>query len=104
MSAFRFCPELFDLRNQAIAALADAGLAWLADYGAVDIDHGLYGLEVCGIQRQEDAPKVLRILQARFPEWNHSDVHLREPWSREPGWKVILHRDPEGADGVAEGI
>ena len=36
MDTFRFAPELFEHRNDVIAALAEAGFDWLSHYSSVD--------------------------------------------------------------------
>ena len=66
---FRFAPELFQVRNDVIAELSDRGFEWLSHYSSVDPMHDVYGIEVCGIQRQEDASAILTILIEMFPDW-----------------------------------
>ncbi len=104
MSQFRFCPELFDLRNDALAILAEAGFAWMSHFGSIDIDDALYGIEVCGIVQEEDASAILELMKGRHPDWPYAHLTLRESWTREPGWKVIIHRDPEDAGGTMEWV
>jgi hypothetical protein len=45
MEAFEFHAELFELRSAVIEALAEQGFVGFADYGAVDLQHDVYGLE-----------------------------------------------------------
>ena len=69
MDTFRFAPELFEYRNNVIAALAEAGFDWLSHYSSVDPLHDVYGIEVCGIHKREDAIQILRLLIGMFPSW-----------------------------------
>jgi hypothetical protein len=69
MSQFRFCPELFEARNDVLSALADEGLSWLSHFSSVDPLHETYGLEVCGIHDRDDAIAIQRILVDMFPKW-----------------------------------
>lgn len=69
MDTYRFAPELFEYRNDVIAALAEAGFEWLTHYSSVDPLHDVYGIEVCGIREQEDAARILRLLAGMFPSW-----------------------------------
>ena len=69
MDSFRFAPELFEYRNEVVAALADAGFDWLSHYSSVDPLHDVYGIEVCGIHERGDAVRILRLLTDMFPSW-----------------------------------
>jgi hypothetical protein len=69
MDAFRFSPELFEFRNDVMAALSDAGFDWLSHYSAVDPLHDVYGIEVCGIHDREDAAAILQLLIKMYPDW-----------------------------------
>lgn len=95
MDSFAFHPELFELRNDVLELLAEHGFAWLSDYGSVDMLHDVFGLEVCGIHQEEDARDILKLLQRKFVDWRHTRMYHREAYTREPGWKVIISRDPE---------
>jgi hypothetical protein len=66
---FRFAPELFQVRTDVIAELTNRGFDWLSHYSSVDPMHDVYGIEVCGIHRQEDASAILSILIGMFPHW-----------------------------------
>jgi anti-sigma B factor antagonist len=66
---FRFAPELFEVRTDVIAELSNRGFDWLSHYSSVDPMHDVYGIEVCGIHRQEDASAILSILIEMFPDW-----------------------------------
>ena len=98
MKAFAFYPELFELRTSALDALADGGFAWLADFGSVDLLHDVYGLEVCGITDEDSARAIEVVLRALFPAWPYVRCYLKDFGGRDPGWKVIIARDPETAD------
>jgi len=67
--AFRFAPELFEIRTDVIAKLSDRGFDWLSHYSAVDPIHDSYGIEVCGIHNREDAVAIQKILIGLFPKW-----------------------------------
>ena len=69
MDAFRFSPELFEVRNDVMERLRDEGFDWLSHYSSVDPDHEDYGIEVCGIHDREDAAVILALLKNMFPTW-----------------------------------
>ena len=69
MDSFRFAPELFEYRNEVVAALAEAGFDWLSHYSSVDPLHDVYGIEVCGIHEKKDAIRILKLLAGMFPSW-----------------------------------
>jgi hypothetical protein len=96
MSSFAFYPDLFQVRTDAMEALAAAGLEWMSDFASVDVLHDLYGLEVCGVQTEDHAKQVLGLLQGRFA-WRHGHVILKG-WGRDAGWKAVVHRDPRERD------
>jgi hypothetical protein len=95
MDSFAFHPELFELRNDVLEMLGDNGFAWLSDFGSIDLLHDAYGLEVCGIVEEADARTIKRLLHKMFASWRYSRMFYREGWTREPGWKIIISRDPE---------
>jgi hypothetical protein len=92
MDAFRFSPELFELRIDVLAALNDAGFQWLSHFSSVDPIHDLYGIEVCGIVEQEDAVTIQLILQGMFPSWRVGCLCYKD-YGREPGFKARVFRD-----------
>ena len=57
MDTFRFAPELFEYRNDVIAAITEAGFDWLSHYSSVDPLHDVYGIEVCRIHEQRTRSK-----------------------------------------------
>src|SRR5262249_18558776 len=95
MQPFVFHPELFEVRNGVLEMLAENGYEWLSDFGSVDLAHDIYGIEVCGIREQPEALAIQALLRSRFPSWRHTRIYLKEPWTREPGWKVIISQHPE---------
>jgi hypothetical protein len=97
MDAFRFSPELFEHRNQVVAALSEAGFDWLSHYSSVDPLHDVYGIEVCGIRDQEDAVAILTLLLQEFPGWMPGCLCYKD-YGREPGWKAKVQRDSEPPD------
>ena len=69
MDAFRFAPELFEVRNDVMHRLTDEGFDWLSHYSSVDPIHDCYGIEVCGIIQRDDAVAIQRLLMDMFPTW-----------------------------------
>jgi len=92
MDAFRFSPELFEIRSDVMAALDRAGYQWLSHYSSVDCLHDLYGVEVCGIHEKDDAIAIRELLIEMFPDWI-SGCLCHKDHGREPGWKSKIHRD-----------
>jgi hypothetical protein len=68
--SFRFAPELYEARQDAMQRLADAGYEWLSHYSTVDPLHDVYGLEVFGVRERDDATQILNLLSKMFPTWN----------------------------------
>lgn len=97
MDAFRFCPELFELRGDVMAKLAREGYLWRSHYSSIDGMHDLYGIEVCGIHEREDAIAIRELLIVMFPRWISGPVRYQD-YGREIGWMTEIHRDPEGPD------
>jgi hypothetical protein len=95
MKPFEFHPELFELRNLVLEALSDNGFAWLSDFGSVDLLHDTYGVEVCGIREEDHARAIQRLLRGLFPDWHYTHSYYKDHTTREPGWKVVITRDPE---------
>jgi hypothetical protein len=95
MESFAFHPELFELRNEVLELLSERGFVWLSDFASVDLAHDIYGLEVCGIVELSDARIIETILREKFSSWRYSRMYCKESGTREPGWKVIVSRDPE---------
>ena len=69
MDAFRFAPELFQVRTNVMERLTEEGFDWLSHYSAVDPIHDEYGIEVCGILQRDDAVAILELLMSMFPAW-----------------------------------
>jgi hypothetical protein len=95
MEPFAFHAELFELRNAVLEMLADQGYSWLSDYGSIDLLHDVYGIEVCGIREESDAHIIETLLRHKFSSWHYSRRYYKDASTREPGWKVIISRDPE---------
>ena len=92
MDAFRFCPELFELRIEVQAALGDAGFEWLSHYSSVDPLHDVYGIEVCGIHEEDCAIAIRSLLISMFPNWRVGCL-CHKDYGREPGFKASVFRD-----------
>lgn len=99
--AFRFAPELFEIRNDVMEALNEAGFSWLSHYSSIDPLHDVYGMEVCGIHDKEDAMEILQLLTAMFPDWMPGCLTYKD-YGREPGWKAKVQRDTDPPDPTWE--
>ncbi len=97
MTPFEFHADLFDVRTTVAEALADVGLLWLSDYGAIDLRHDVYGMEVTGIREKADARAIDPLLRGLLPGWRHGRTYYEDQNLGELGWKVILARNPEDA-------
>src|SRR5262245_4915147 len=95
MDSFAFHPELFELRTEVLELLAEHGFAWLSDFGSIDLAHDTYGIEVCGIHEESNAHAIKKLLRRKFSSWRYSHMYYKDGSTREPGWKVIISRDPE---------
>lgn len=98
MNDFRFDPELFSYREQALNALNDLGYEWFTHFTAIDLLHDVYGLEVCGITEKTDALKIKSILRRTLTGWRYSWIGYNDG-ERDRGWKVVIHRDAEDKSG-----
>ena len=94
MSGFAFHPELFDHRTDALDALSARGFSIFEHFGSVDLDHASFGLEVCEIHEERDAPEILSILRRTFRDWSFYDCYYWET-PMGSGWKVVISRDAE---------
>ena len=84
---FEFYPELFEHRSRASELLEAAGYTWFSDFSSIDLLHEEYGLEICGVQNEEDVKPIMEALQEGFPHWHHQKVCLHD-CGRDPGWAV----------------
>jgi len=91
MTAFQFHSELFEYRTKAQEVLASHGFEWLSHYGAIDMDHYRYGLEVTGIQDEDDSIEIENILKRLFPEWEKGWRYYKDD-AHEQGWKIIISK------------
>ncbi len=82
--------SLFDERNRASRVLEAAGLAAFRDYCAIELIKETYGLEVCGIKKEDRVQPILVALQRGFPQWHFSKVSRKEEGMGN-GWKVAIH-------------
>lgn len=101
MEPFEFHGELFELRSNVIEALAEQGFVSLKDYGAVDLQHDIYGLEITAIRDETDAKEIENLLRTLLPDWRHARTFYEDHNSRELGWKVMISRSPEIYDDVS---
>ena len=97
VDAFRFSPELFEVRTDVMAALDEAGYQWLSHYSSVDPIHDDYGIEVCGIIHEDDALAIQSLLIRMFPAWRPGCM-CHKDYGREPGFKVKVFRDDPRPD------
>ena len=98
MKPFEFHAELFELRTAVTEALAEHGYAWLSDYGSVDLQHDVFGLEVTGIREEADARDIAGLLVRLFPDWQFRRTFYEDQNGGEIGWKIMISRDPEDFD------
>ena len=103
MDAFRFAPELFEIRNDVMAALSERCYDCLSHYSSVDPVHDAFGIEVCGIASEDDAIKILAILNEMYPAWNRGHLEYKD-YGREPGWKAKVTRDREASDDWRQSV
>src|SRR5579872_6389933 len=82
---FEFYPELFEHRNRASELLEAAGYTWFSDYSSIDLLHEEYGLEICGVQNEQDVKLIAEALKQGFPHWHHHKICLHD-YGRDPGW------------------
>jgi hypothetical protein len=101
MPQFDFHGELFEVRSTVIDALADHGYVWLSHYGAVDLQHDIYGMEVTAIHQENDARGIEEVLRHLLPEWRHVRTYYEDHNTREIGWKVMISRLQECFDDPA---
>jgi hypothetical protein len=92
MEAFEFHAELFEVRSAVIQALAEHGYVVFADYGAVDLQHDVYGLEVTAIRDEADAKSIEGVLRRLLPDWRHTSTFYEDRNLGELGWKVTISR------------
>jgi hypothetical protein len=97
-AGFEFHPELFEIRGAVLERLADHGFVWLSDFGAVDLQHDVYGLEVTAIRTEELAAGIERVVIRMFPRWRHQRTFYEDHNVGELGWKVMISRHPEDFD------
>jgi hypothetical protein len=98
MKPFEFHAELFDFRNAVLETLSDNGFAWLSDFGSVDLQHDVYGLEVTGIREEADARAIEALLRRMFVGWWYGHTFYEDQNLGELGWKVMISREPEHFD------
>lgn len=91
MSGFQLHSDLFQQRTRVQHELAKHGFEWLTNYRSIDLDHNLYGIEVCGIDVEDDAIEIEQILCELFPEWTHHR-HFYWDYSLDDGWKVEISK------------
>ena len=94
---FRFSPELYDVRNSVASELHERGLDWLTHYLAIDVMHDVHGIEVCGIEREDDATRILGVLKEMSPSWKIHRSYYKD-CGRDLGFVVTIQRDPESPD------
>lgn len=101
MKPFEFHAELFEIRSIVIATLTEHGPSSPTDYGGVDLQHDVYGVEVTGIHHEDDARIIEDFLRTLLQDWRHSHTFYEDHNVGELGWKVIISRKPENCDNVS---
>ena len=69
----------------------------MSDSSSVDLLHDVHGLEVCGIREEADVRTIRDLLRRLFPDWRFTHHYYKDGATREPGWKVVISRDPENS-------
>ena len=100
---FEFHPELLEIRQRVIGRLDRAGIAWIADYGAVDVCHEDYGLEVCAIRERAVAERIYGELLDLLPAWPCHWM-CEKDWGRDPGWRIVISRHSGEAPFMGPGL
>ncbi len=98
MKPFEFHAELFGFRNAVMEALSDNGFAWLSDFGSVDLQHDVVGLEVTGIRAETDARAIEALLRRMFAGWPRQTARQAAAWSSVRRGRLVsayLLRGPE---------
>ncbi len=98
MRPFEFHAELFDFRNTVMEAMSDNGFMWLSDFGSIDLQHDVFGLEVTGIREEADAKAIAALLRRMFAGWRYRRRFYEDQNLGVIGWKVMISRDPEDFD------
>src|SRR5262245_12853331 len=93
--AVEFHAELFDFRNAVFEALSENGFNWLSDFGSIDLQNDVYGLEVTAIREKADAMAIEKRLREMFPGWRYRRTFYEDHNLRELGGKVMISRDLE---------
>ena len=88
MDPFEFHADLFEVRTVVLEVLAENGFVWLSDFGAVDLQHDVYGVEVTAIRQESDAKAIERILRDQFPNWRHCAHFMKTTISANWGGKL----------------
>ena len=68
-----------------------------SDYSAIDVMHDVYGIEVLGIRKEEDADAILDVLRNLFPSWKICRTYYKDQ-GRDPGFWVTIQRDHDARD------
>ena len=98
MDPFEFHADLFEVRTAVLEELAENGFVWLSDFGAVDLQHDVYGVEVTAIRQESDANAIERLLRDRFPSWRQWRTFYEDHNVGELGWKVMISHSRENFD------
>jgi hypothetical protein len=89
-----FFSELSGHRNEVVTELHDQGYDHLIHYASVELLHDTYGIEVCGIPKEEDAEEILAILRQMFPSWTEGYTHCKD-FGCDQGFVARIQRDPD---------
>ncbi len=89
MGEYTFFGKLFQARAELLELLANHGIVYLTDFGAIDLLHDLYGLEVTGIRHEHVARRILKLTRRAHPFWWHFQI-LYEADTAESDWKVVV--------------
>ena len=102
MQLFEFHGDLFEFRGTVLDALAARGFVWMSDFGSVDLSHDTYGLEVTGIQEEEQVTQIHQLQQKLFPNWRFRRQYYEDRNIGEVGLKVIISRERENSAATGD--
>ena len=71
-----------------------SGVKNVAERGRFDQRAG----RIVWIREEEDARSIQTLLRKLFPDWQHTHRYYKDRSTREPGWKVVITREPEDYD------
>ncbi len=98
---FEFKPELFEYRNAVMETLAAFDFWWFSSFRSIDLDHSEFFLEIDGIQTEDVARGIVKVLSSKF-KWG---LYVYRHDNREQDWVVRIYALERGVifGGTADG-